>query len=61
MRFAEAQKYIPDLAKRRGLDSKPALSVLEQVSRIVELVDKSLFEGHEKLARERIARRDPRD
>ena len=59
--FAEAEKYIPDLARRRGLDLRLALSVLEQVSRIVELVDKSLYEGHEKLARERIERRDPRD
>ena len=59
--FAEAEKYIPDMAKRRRLDSKLALSVLEQVSPIVELVDKSLYEGHEKLARERIERRDPRD
>ena len=59
--FAEAEKYIPDLAKRRGLDSKLALSVLEQVSRIVEQVDRSLYEGHEKLARERIERRDARD
>ena|SRR5438309_6290685 len=59
--FAEAEKYIPDLAKRRGLDSKLALCVLEKLRRIVEPVDKSLYEGHEKLARERIAHRDPRD
>ena len=59
--FAEAEKYIPDLAKRRALDSKLALSVLEKLRRIVEPVDKSLYEGHEKLARERIAHRDPRD
>jgi predicted nucleic acid-binding protein len=59
--FAEAQRYIPDLAKRRRLDSKLAQSVLEHVGRIVEPVDKSLYEGHEKLARERIERRDPRD
>lgn len=58
--FAEAEMYIPDLAKRRGLDPKLALSLLGQVSRIVELVDKSLYESHEKLACERIARRPAR-
>ena len=47
--FAEAEKYIPDLAKRGELDSKLALSVLEQMSRIVELVDKSLYEATKNL------------
>jgi predicted nucleic acid-binding protein len=59
--FSDAKKYIPDLAKRRRVDSQLALSMLEHISRIVEPVDKSLYEGHEKLARERIERRDPRD
>jgi predicted nucleic acid-binding protein len=31
------------------------------MSRIVKLVGKSLYESHEKPARARIARRDPRD
>ena len=59
--FGEAQEYIPDVAKRRGVDSALALSVLEEVSLIVVPVDKSLYESHEKLARERIQRRDPDD
>ena len=59
--FAEAKRYIPNVAKRRKLDSRLAQSILEHVSRVVEPVDKSLYEGHEKLARERIERRDARD
>lgn len=59
--FAEAEKYIPDVAKRRGLDSALARSILNEVSRIVQPVDKSLYESREQLARERIQRRDPRD
>lgn len=59
--FAEAEKYITEVAKRKGLDSKLAKSILERVSLIVQPVDKSLYEDHEKLARERIERRDPRD
>jgi len=59
--FQEAQEYIPDVAKRRRLDASVAMSVLDEVSRIVVLVDKSLYENFEKLARERIGHRDPYD
>jgi predicted nucleic acid-binding protein len=59
--FGEAHEYIPDVAKRRGVDSSLALAVLEQVSRIVVSVDGSLYEIHENLTRERIQRRDPDD
>jgi len=59
--FAEAEKYIPDVAKRRGLNSALARSILQDVTGIIQPVDKSLYESREKLARERIQRRDPRD
>jgi len=59
--FREAQEYVPDLAKRRAVDSSVALTVLQEVSRIVVSVDRSLYEDYEKLARERIERRDPDD
>ena len=59
--FAEAEKYIPDVAKRRGLNSALARSILQDVTGIIQPVDKSLYESHEKLARERIQCRDPRD
>jgi len=59
--FAEAEKYIPDVAKHRGLNSALARSILQDVTGIIQPVDKSLYESHEKLARERIQRRDPRD
>jgi len=59
--FGEAQEYLPDLAKRRAVDSSLALTVLKELSRIVVSVDRSLYESYEKLARERIERRDPDD
>lgn len=59
--FAEAETYIPGLAKRRGLNAQLALGILSKVGRIVQPVEKSLYESHEEIARERIARRDPRD
>jgi hypothetical protein len=43
------------------LNSSLALSVLEEMSRIVVPVDKSLYENNEELAREQIAHREPYD
>jgi hypothetical protein len=45
--FQDAQEYIPELSKRRGFDFSLAISMLEQVSRIVVPVDKSLYETFE--------------
>jgi predicted nucleic acid-binding protein len=59
--FDEAQEYVSDLAERRGVDSSLALSVLAELSRVIVPVDKSLYESYERLARERIQRRDPDD
>lgn len=59
--FDEAEAYIPFLTKRRNLNSDLARGVLTKIGRIVQSVDKSLYQGHEDLARERIQRRDPRD
>lgn len=57
----EAREYIPELSKRRGLDSSVGMSVLEQVTRTVVLADKSLYESFGGSARERIRVRDEED
>ena len=59
--FADARKYIPHIAKRRGVDPTAGLQVLEQLEQIVEVVDCSLYEAHESSARSRIASRDVKD
>lgn len=59
--FHEAQRYIPDLSQRRGLDADLGLSVLEQIGGVVQQVDKSLYEDYEELARGRVRARDPDD
>jgi predicted nucleic acid-binding protein len=59
--FDDARKYIPEVSIRRGTDVDLGLSVLDQVSRIVEPVDRTLYEDFEKTARDRVARRDPDD
>ena len=48
----DGNRYADPVAKRRGVDSSLALAVLEEVSRIVASVDRSLYESHEKLASE---------
>jgi predicted nucleic acid-binding protein len=59
--FQDARKYIPDLSERHGFDPAVGLSVLDQIGRIVEPVDRSLYEDYENLARERVLTRDPDD
>ncbi len=59
--FEEAQRYIPVIAERRGFEADLALAVLEEISRVVQAVDRSLYEEFESTARERIATRDPDD
>jgi predicted nucleic acid-binding protein len=59
--FQDAEEYIPVILKRRGLDVASGLSVLSQISRIVQPVDRSLYEDFEKPARERVLLRDSDD
>ena len=59
--FADAREYIGKLSARRGLDPLDAFTVLDGIGGIVEIVDRSLYEDYEQLARERIQIRDPED
>jgi predicted nucleic acid-binding protein len=59
--FQDARKYIPDLSERRAVDAAIGLTVLEEIGRIVEPVDRSLYEDFENIARERVLARDPDD
>ena len=49
--FEDAQRYIPVISKNRGFDVDLGLSVLDQVGRIVEQVDRSLYEEYQQTAR----------
>jgi predicted nucleic acid-binding protein len=59
--FEDAQKYIPEISLRRNFDAAVGLEILDQVVRIVEAADRSLYEGFEDIARARISTRDPDD
>lgn len=59
--FADARKYIPSLSEKRRIDPGPGIQVLDHLSRLVEVVDRSLYEEYEISARERMISRDEED
>lgn len=59
--FQDAQRYIPVISNERGLDVDLGMSVLDQIGRVVEQVDRSLYEEYQSAAHERISLRDPDD
>lgn len=59
--FADARKYIPSISEKRRIDPEPGILVLDQLSRLVEVVDRSLYEEYETSARERMISRDEED
>ena len=58
--FDDAREYLPLILEQRGIDSRPGVTALDQISRIVQCVDRSLYEEFKEPARERI-KRDPDD
>jgi predicted nucleic acid-binding protein len=52
--FADARKYIPAISEKRRIDPGPGILVLDHLSRLVEVVDRSLYEEYEASARERM-------
>jgi predicted nucleic acid-binding protein len=59
--FADARKYIPSVAAKRRIDPAPGILVLNHLSRLIEIVDRSLYEEYESSARERMISRDVDD
>ena len=59
--FTDARKYIPSISENRGIDPGPGIQVLDHLSRLVEVVDRSLYEEYEISARERMISRDEED
>ena len=57
----EARHYVPNLAVKHGLDPIVGLGILAEVSHIVQVVDRSLYEPQEAAAKSRIAHRDEAD
>jgi predicted nucleic acid-binding protein len=59
--FADARRYIPSISEKRSIDPGPGIVVLNHLSRLIEVVDRSLYEEYETSARERMISRDEED
>jgi predicted nucleic acid-binding protein len=59
--FTDARNYIPIIATARRLDLVAGLLVLNQLARLVEIVDESLYEERKSSAQERMLSRDIED
>jgi predicted nucleic acid-binding protein len=59
--FTDARKYIPSISEKRRIDPGPGIRVLDHLSRLVEVVDRSLYEEYGTSARERMIFRDEED
>lgn len=59
--FQDARKYIPTIAAKRQIDPTLGVLVLDQLSRIVQVVDNALYDEYESSARDRMISRDVDD
>lgn len=59
--YADARKYLPGLLKKRGVQSDPAMSVLDALEAMVWPLELGVYEGFKKQALQRIAMRDADD
>lgn len=59
--YADARKYLPELLTKRGVDTVPAMAVLDALESIVQPLDVELYAGLQQQALQRIAIRDADD
>ena len=59
--YADARKYLPALLKKRGVDARAAMLVLDRLEGVVQPIDVELYEGMQQQALQRIAVRDADD
>jgi predicted nucleic acid-binding protein len=59
--YADARKYLPFLLEKRGVESAPAMAVLDALESIVRQLELGVYEGLKTQALQRIAIRDADD
>jgi len=59
--YADARKYLPSLLEKRGVESEPAMAVLDALESIVLPLELGVYEGLQTQALQRIAIRDADD
>uniref|UniRef100_E6QIW4 PIN domain-containing protein n=1 Tax=mine drainage metagenome TaxID=410659 RepID=E6QIW4_9ZZZZ len=57
----DARAYIPVIASTRRFDPASGLMVLDQLARVVEIVDRDIYQEFETIARQRMLSRDEGD
>ena len=59
--YADARKYLPGLLEKRGVQSEPAMAVLDALEALVWPLELGVYEGFKTQALQRIAMRDADD
>ena len=59
--YADARKYLPGLLEKRGVQSEPAMAVLDALEAIVWPLELGVYAGFKTQALQRIAMRDADD
>jgi predicted nucleic acid-binding protein len=59
--FEDARRYIPEIAGKRSFDPEAGLLLLDQLARVILVVDRSFYADYETAARQRIHSRDVED
>lgn len=59
--YADARKYLPGLLEKRGVQSEPAMAVLDALESMVCPLELGVYEGFKTQALQRIAMRDADD
>ena len=59
--YADARNYLPSLLEKRGVESAPAMAVLDALESIVRPLELGVYEGLKTQALQRIAIRDADD
>ena len=59
--YDDARKYLPALLEKRGVESNPALIVLEHIESVVQPIEYELYKNQREQALQRIALRDEDD
>ena len=59
--YADARKYLPSLLEKRGVESAPAMAVLDSLESIVRPLEIGVYVGLQTQALQRIAIRDADD
>ena len=59
--FAEAREHLPAILRKRGIDPRSALIVLEEISQFIACIDSDIYASKETAARLRLHRRDQND